>query len=276
MTFYGQLAALALDRDQVLLAARIRAARDPAWTRDEAFGFGGTELTRAASLLVAWGDARRAHAFLLRADDDATAPAQRALAAHFAIGLGMPDMAVAIARRMGRDGEMLPDAGWPMPFEPPASPLDPAFVLGLMRQESSFDAAALSPAGARGLMQLMPATAREVARSVGEPMTLPALTEDPQLNMRLGTAYLAGLVNQFGGALPLAIAAYNAGPNRVTEWLGVNGDPRVPNGVTMIDWIELIPFNETRNYVQRVLENMVVYRARSGDARPPRLVGWTG
>ncbi len=271
-TFYGQLAALALDPDQAALARRIRAARDPGWTRDEALDFAGTELARATGRLVTWGEARRAHAFLLRTDEQAPSPAQRALTAHLATGLGMPDMAVAVARRMGRDGLMLPEAGWPMPFAPPETDLDPAIVLALMRQESSFDAQAVSPSGARGLMQLMPATAQAVSRQTGQSSTLAALTDDPQLNMRLGTAYLATVEAQFG-ALPLAFAAYNAGPNRVSEWIAVNGDPRT--GGDMLDWIELIPFNETRNYVQRVLENAVVYRARAGSAAPVVLATWS-
>ena len=265
-TFYGQLAALAVDPDQTALARRIRAARDPAWTREQALDLAGTELARAATRLVAWGEPRRAHAFLLRTDDDAPAPAQRVVTARFAIALGMPDMAVAIARRMGRDGLMLPEAGWPTPWTPPPEAgLDPAIVLALMRQESSFDEGAVSPSGARGLMQLMPATAEAVSRQTGQPSTLAALTADPQLNMRLGTAYLADLARQFG-SLPLALAAYNAGPNRVQEWLGTNGDPRT--GGDVLDWIELIPFNETRNYVQRVLENAVIYGARAGSATP--------
>ena len=273
-TFYGQLAALALDKDQAALAERIRMAHDPSWTRDQALDFGAAELVRAASLLTAWGDARRAHAFLLRADEQAASPVQRALGAHLANGLDMPDIAVAIARRMGRDGMMLPDAGWPAPVEPPAGTLDPAIVLALMRQESSFDVAALSPSGARGLMQLMPATAQAVSRQTGESSTIAALTEDPQLNMRLGVAYLAGVLAEFDNALPLAFAAYNAGPNRVREWLAENGDPR-GGGVDMLDWIELIPFGETRNYVQRVLENAVVYRAREGNGAPVLLAEWS-
>ena len=271
-TFYGQLAALALDPDQAALARRIRAARDPAWTRDQALDFAGTELARAAGRLVAWGEPRRAHAFLRRTDEQAPSPAQRALTAHLANGLGMPDVAVAVARRMGRDGLMLPEAGWPTPFAPPDTGLDPAIVLALMRQESSFDAQAVSPSGARGLMQLMPATAQAVSRQTGQSSTLAALTDDPQLNMRLGTAYLATVEAQFG-ALPLAFAAYNAGPNRVGEWLAVNGDPRA--GGDMLDWIELIPFNETRHYVQRVLENAVVYRARGGGTAPVVLATWS-
>ncbi len=273
-TFYGQLAALALDPDPAALTTRLRAAHDPAWTRDEALDFGGGELIRAAGLLNAWGDPGPARAFLLRADEQASVPSQRALAAHLATGLGLPDVAVAIARRMGRDGLMLPDAGWPTPVQPPLDRgPDRAAVLALMRQESSFDPQAVSPSGALGLMQLMPATAQAVARQLAVPTSPAALTGDGSHNMRLGTAYLAAMMEQFGGSLPLAFAAYNAGPHRVAEWLAENGDPR-EDATRMIDWIELIPFDETRNYVQRVLENVVMYRARSGEA-PLRLATWS-
>ncbi len=182
--------------------------------------------------------------------------------ATLANGLGLPDLAVAVARRAGRDGTMLPQSGWPVPYAPPAG-VEPAIVLALMRQESSFDEQIVSPAGARGLMQLMPATATAVARKLGEQPDLAALTAEPGTNMRLGTAYLRSLMDQFG-AWPLALAAYNAGPRRVQDWITANGDPRPGSGdsIDMIDWIELIPFNETRNYVQRVMESVAVYRAR--------------
>jgi soluble lytic murein transglycosylase len=92
--------------------------------------------------------------------------------------------------------------------------------------------------------------------------------------MRLGTQYLGEMLQRFDNSLPLAIAAYNAGPHRVDEWLGENGDPRT-SAIDMVDWIELIPFNETRNYVQRVMENVEVYRARRGETAPTLLVQWT-
>jgi soluble lytic murein transglycosylase len=204
-------------------------------------------------------------------------PGDRALSARLATALGMPDMAVFVARRMGRDGLMLPDAGWPMPFDPPSGAIDPALALGVIRQESSFDIAALSPAGARGLMQLMPATAQQVARQIGEQTSPVALTTDAAHNMRLGTAYLRGVLDQFGGAIPLAVAAYNAGPTRVNQWLADNGDPRTggqAGGPDMVDWIELIPIGETRNYVQRVMENTVIYRAKLNEKTPPRQSQW--
>jgi soluble lytic murein transglycosylase len=182
-------------------------------------------------------------------------------------------MAVFIARRMGRDGLMLPQQGWPMPFDPPAAALDPAVALGIMRQESSFDVGAVSPSGARGLMQLMPFTADAVARQLGIATSLGMLISDPDHNMRLGTDYLRQMLDQFGGSLPLAVAAYNAGPHRVVQWLAQNGDPRV-GPVDMIDWIEQIPVGETRNYVQRVLENITIYRARRGETTPTLLAKW--
>jgi soluble lytic murein transglycosylase len=229
-------------------------------------------VVRAAAWLVAWGDPRRARPFLLRMDELAPIETERALTATLALRVGLPDTAVAIARRFGRDGTMLPQQGWPMPFDPPPPP-DPAVSLGVMRQESSFDIAAVSPSGARGLMQLMPATAQTVARQVGTPTSLVSLTADPAANIRLGTHYLEDLLVHYGGALPLAVAAYNGGPHRVDQWLAENGDPRI-GPIDMVDWIELIPYNETRNYVQRVLENVVIYRTRLGEATPTLLTQW--
>ena len=274
-SFYGQLAIRASGGDDAALAVRIRAADDPTWNTEQATAFIGRELARAAVLLVVWGEPRRAKAFLLRLAEMATDPAERAMAARMALGLGLPDQAVAIARRAGRDGLMLPVAGWPVAVDPPLATVEPAVTLGLIRQESSFDTQAGSPAGAQGLMQLMPATAAGVAKRLNETVSLPALTADAAYNMRLGTAYLQALLDQFGGALPLALAGYNAGPSRVQDWLAGYGDPRT-DAIDMIDWIELIPFNETRNYVQRVIENIVIYAARRGTTAPHPLARFAG
>jgi soluble lytic murein transglycosylase len=126
-----------------------------------------------------------------------------------------------------------------------------------MRQESSFDPKIISPAGAHGLMQLMPQTAAQLAHS--EHIAAAPLS-DPDVNMRLGTIYLAGLIKRFG-AVPFAVAAYDAGPHRVQQWLDED-TPDTNNAAAMTDWIETIPFAETRNYVQRVLENETIYRSR--------------
>ena len=273
-TFYGQLAALALGDDPSALARRITALHDPAYTRDQVLAFTDREVVRAAAMLVAWSDPHRARSFLMRMDELAPDPADRALTARFALRLGLPDTAVFVARRMGRDGLLLPEAGWPIAAEPPDGPVDASVALGLIRQESSFDIGAVSPSGARGLMQLMPFTAQAVAKQIGAATSLVTLTSDPAHNMRLGTAYLREMLDRFDNSLPLATAAYNAGPHRVDEWLAANGDPRT-GPIDMLDWIELIPLNETRNYVQRVLENVVVYRARRGESTPTLLAQWT-
>jgi soluble lytic murein transglycosylase len=275
-TFYGQLGALALGEDPAALNARITARATADWTPAEALDVAGQELARAAILLTAWGEPYRARPFLLQLEAVAATPEQRAIAARLALGLGLPDQAVAMARRAGRDGLVLED-GWPAGLAPPG-PVEAAVTLGLIRQESSFDPLALSPTGARGLMQLMPATAAEVAKRLAVQDVALSVTPDltdPAANMRLGTAFLQGLLQRFGGSVPLALAAYNAGPNRVADWLATHGDPTQPGtgqpgatGIDMIDWIELIPFDETRNYVQRVVENIAVYRAREGVALP--------
>ena len=276
-TFYGQLAARAMGEDDAALAARIRAARDPGWTPARALDFAGSENARAAALLVEWGEPRRARSFILRLDELSPDGTDRTLAARLAVGFGLPDLAVAIARRAGTDGVMLTEAGWPLAVEPPHGSVEPALALGLIRQESNFNTEALSPVGARGLMQLMPGTAKAVAHRLGDAtVNLPALSTDPAYNMRLGTTYLGDLLEQFGGAMPYAVAGYNAGPGRVADWLASNGDPATPNGIDMIDWIELIPFAETRNYVQRVVENVVIYRALAGTVLPHPLARWQG
>ena len=134
-----------------------------------------------------------------------------------------------------------------------------AFILSIIRQESEFDLSANSHAGAKGLMQLMPYTAKLVAKQAKLPYSKSRLTTDPEYNINLGSHYIAGLILEYEGAYPFAIAAYNAGPKRVRYWKKLNKNPQ-KNQIDYVDWIELIKFKETRNYVQRVLENYNVYR----------------
>jgi len=134
-----------------------------------------------------------------------------------------------------------------------------AFILSLIRQESEFDMTANSHAGAQGLMQLMPYTAKLVSKQAKLPYSKSKLTSDPEYNINLGSHYIAGLILQYEGAYPFATAAYNAGPKRVKYWKKINKNPQ-KNQVDFVDWIELIKFKETRNYVQRVMENYNVYR----------------
>ncbi len=134
-----------------------------------------------------------------------------------------------------------------------------AFILSIIRQESEFDTSANSSAGAKGLMQLMTYTAKTVAKQAGMPYSKSRLTSDPEYNINLGSHYIAGLLLEYDGSYPFSIAAYNAGPKRVRYWKKINKNPQ-KNQIDYVDWIELIKFKETRNYVQRVLENYNVYR----------------
>jgi len=134
-----------------------------------------------------------------------------------------------------------------------------AFILSIIRQESEFDTSAYSHAGAKGLMQLMTYTAKIVAKQAKLPYSKSKLTSDPEYNVNLGSHYIAGLILEYDGSYPFAIAAYNAGPKRVRHWKKINKNPQKKQ-IDYVDWIELIKFKETRNYVQRVLENYNVYR----------------
>jgi len=219
------------------------------------------------------GEGRRARLFLLRIEELSTQAWERTLLMQLASRSGRPENPVWVARRSGAAGAMMVPEGWPTPYPTDGLPIEPALVNGIARQESNFDAEAVSPANARGLMQLLPATAQQVARRLNTPYQLAMLQGNPAFNLRLGSAYLAQMIDRFGGAWPYAIAAYNAGPGRVDEWLQSNGDARTGN-LQMLDWIELIPFAETRNYVQRVLENVVVYRALAGVEAPHPLAAY--
>jgi soluble lytic murein transglycosylase len=137
-------------------------------------------------------------------------------------------------------------------------------VHAITRQESQFAQNAISHAGARGLMQLMPGTANEQAGKLGLSFSSQALIDDAGFNIQLGSAYFQRLMSYYNGSYPLAVAAYNAGAGNVNKWLRANGDPRT-GGIAWVDWLERIPISETRNYVQRVLENAVVYEAMNPD-----------
>jgi soluble lytic murein transglycosylase len=138
----------------------------------------------------------------------------------------------------------------------------------IMRQESEFDQNRVSHAGARGMMQLMPGTAREQAGKLGVNYMSASLTDDTQYNIRLGDAYFRRMLDYYGGSYPLALGAYNAGPGRVNQWLRLNGDPRT-GAIDYVTWIEKIPANfETRYYIMRVLGNAVAYDNMHPDRAP--------
>lgn len=208
---------------------------------------------------------RMGRVFALHLAETLEHPAELAALAEKIGGLGYPEVAVRIAKTAATRNIVLPEQSYPLGVVPnyPAKgrPVEPAFVYGLSRQESEFNPRAVSHAGARGLMQLMPSTAKGVARRVSVPYRRDRLLDDPAYNAMLGSAHLGELLDEFSGSYIMTIAAYNAGERRVDEWVDTFGDPR-STGVDAIDWIESIPYSETRNYVQRVLENIQVYRAR--------------
>ncbi|PIE11057.1 MAG: murein transglycosylase [Rhodobacterales bacterium] len=187
-------------------------------------------------------------------------------------------LALKVAKAAARRGLLIAPGYHPLhPLAAEPLPVDPALALSIARQESEFRADAGSPVGAQGLMQLMPGTAREVARRLGIGYSYPMLTSSWSYNARLGSAYLAGLIEDFGDSPVLVAASYNAGPGRAYEWMALRGDPR-EGELDPVDWIEHIPFRETRNYVQRVTESVPIYRARlSGKTGPvaftPLLIG---
>jgi soluble lytic murein transglycosylase len=150
---------------------------------------------------------------------------------------------------------------------PGSSPVEAAFVLGIIRQESGFDAHIRSSVGARGMMQLMPSTAKILAKKAGVRYR-ESMLDDAEYNMRLGSTYLGSLVGRFDGSYIMAAAAYNSGPNRPGQWFAACGDPRAASG-DPVDFIECIPIGETRNYVMRVMENVQVYRARLNGGKAP-------
>ena len=190
-----------------------------------------------------------------------------AMVSALALEIGRPDWSMRAAQRAARDGYVSVERLFPLvdvPFSREDAQLEHALVLALIRQESRFDRKARSHAGARGLMQLMPRTAREVARKMGLKSDRDRLTADPAHNVALGSRYLADMIKRFDGSYLLATAAYNGGPRNVARWIAANGDPRTDPNVNIIDWIEMIPIKETRNYVQRVLEGTQVYRWQLG------------
>ena len=258
-TYYGQLASAVPGA-----APPPKPVPEPKATPAQAAAFNKRELVRAIRILATVDEEDYIKPFLASLSENAEGPTDHALVADLAEEIGRPDLGVAAAKRASYSGVSLLRAGYPLVPMPRNAGAEQALLLALTRQESAFDTRALSPTGARGLMQLMPATASQVAKSLELPFAEHKLSSDGIYNVTLGQAYLDSLIAQFNGSYVLAVAAYNAGPGRVRQWLDEYGDPRSPD-VDAIDWVEEIPFSETRNYVQRVLENLQVYRLRIGN-----------
>jgi len=252
--FYGQLALERLGRPVPVPGAS--ATVPTAWQRQ---AFQSRRLVRALQALNAGGYRQEAALFVRALSESLHNDGDRMLAMELANQIGRQDLAVWTARSARNDGAaFFVRQGYPNLTQQLADPALWSLAHGITRQESSFDRSAVSGAGARGLMQLMPGTAAEQAGKMGYGYDPSRLTSDPAYNVMLGSAYFRRLLDQWGGSYPLAIASYNAGAGNVRKWINNNGDPRRPGG-DIVAWIEDIPFSETRGYVQRVLENTVVY-----------------
>ena len=269
-TFYGLLASEKIDRplDPALVGAQV------AWDGASVFE---DDLTRAALILLESGERGAAVTFFAALGERLAPDALIQLGGYlsdrdedyFTLLLGK----TAVAR-----GNLLPEIYYPVhDLAQMDLPVDPALALSIARRESEFNIGIGSPAGALGLMQVMPATAEEVATRLNLPYSRARLTSDWRYNATLGAEYLSYLQDMFGPSPVMIAAGYNAGPSRPRTWMSERGDPRLRE-MDIIDWIEHIPFVETRNYVQRVTESLPVYQARlSGQAGPvqftPLLIG---
>jgi soluble lytic murein transglycosylase len=269
-TYYGQLAATRGDRTAMLSLPDTSRISDEARAR-----FESRELVRALRLMAEVGAQRDFESIAFYLDDTLDDPQEIELLAQMAREQSYYRTALRSAKAGLFRNVVATSAAYPL-IELPSSVRsngrpEPALVLAIIRQESEFDAGAISHANAHGLMQLVPSTARMQARRIGMTYLRSALTSDPQYNMTLGSAHLGDLIDDFNGSYVLAIASYNAGSHRAREWIADWGDPRA-RSTDVVDWVELIPFAETRNYVQRVLENLQVYRYRlAGEPVPIRI-----
>lgn len=251
--FYGQLAAEELGR-----LPRLPAHVPVKVPADARATFESSKLMRALSLLNAMGERERESLFVRAVASSVSNPTEARIAAEYSRKINRPDMGVWVWKESRPHGDLSTlDLAYPaLPKGASVPARDWILSHAIARQESSFDRTAISHAGARGLMQLMPATARDVASKLGLPYDQSRLFSDPAYNLTLGGYYIGLRRNNFSN-VAMALAAYNGGAGNVRKWIGMNGDPRTT--VDPIDWVEMIPFTETRNYVQRVIENAVVY-----------------
>jgi soluble lytic murein transglycosylase len=253
--YYGQLARARLGLDEIVL-------QNPP---SESMRESAREMLHAAEILYAIGERDLAVSFMrdfAEESSDATAIAALGrLTAHFEDAQAMLLIGkAAVARGLAMDQYAFPDIGVPL-YSAIGPPLDRCIIYSIVRTESGFDQRDMSPAKAVGLMQVTPGAGRDTAKRLGVTYDWNRLVSDPVYNTQIGAAELAALLKEYRGSYIMTFAAYNAGGGRVQQWVAQHGDPRDPK-VDAVDWIERIPFAETRNYVQRVMENLLVYRAR--------------
>ena len=259
-TFYGQLAATKGGKAELVLG------HDPEIGPADRAAFEGRDAVKATRLLASLGNTEGLRTFVIGLSESLPTAADEAMLVDLALGYGEQELSMRVVRNAAKRGFILPERGYPVRQAPTGvETAEAPLVLSITRQESSFDPRARSGVGARGMMQLMPATAQNVARRSGLGW---GSLDDPDYNMKVGSVYLGQLVGQFSGSYLMAAAAYNAGPARPTQWAGICGDPR-GSSTDPLDFIECIPFSETRDYVMRVLEATQVYRARLNGGTAP-------
>ncbi|MDA9972863.1 lytic transglycosylase domain-containing protein [Candidatus Pelagibacter ubique] len=257
-TYYGQLAFLKINPSQNF------ELEEQANVKDEYRKyFYNKELVKITHLLNELNKDKYTKNILRHLANDNIASGSEILAAELATNISRYDFAIQVSKLASYEKRFHNTFNYPIISVPQyvngRKIPETAFILSLIRQESEFDMRANSHVGAQGLMQIMPYTAKLVAKQAKLPYSKSRLTSDPEYNINLGSHYIAGLILQYDGAYPFATAAYNAGPKRVKHWKKINKDPQKKQ-IDFVDWVELIPFKETRNYVQRVMENYNVYR----------------
>ena len=265
-SYYGLLAAekLGLPLDKALLADHPRGD----WRSSR---LARSSVLEASRRLAEAGQEQLSARFLLHLAEGASDNELSLLA-----GMALEDHeyrnALLIAKAAAERGVILPGAYFPVPdMVPDGLAVSRALALAIARRESEFDPEARSAANARGLMQVLPSTGKKVAGELGIAFSEARLSSDPAYNVQIGAGYLAEMVRQFGPSVALVASGYNAGPRRPAGWIEAFGDPRSPS-VDVVDWVETIPFTETRTYVMRVVEGVVIYRAKlKGVAGPVRL-----
>jgi len=257
-TYYGQLAALKLGVKKL----NIKRAKPTTADRNN---YKSRELVRAIKRLEAIGSGWRADSMYRHLALTLNSPGEIAILAADAERKGNYSLSLQVGKLAHGRGFKVDTLSWPIGAIPNSAKIGNtgrALAYSIARQESAFNKGAVSPANARGLLQLLPGTAKAVARKKGMRYSFKRLTTDAGYNATLGASYLSEQLGNFNGSYILTFAAYNAGPRRVDEWIKRFGDPRGKPLNEVIDWVEKIPFKETRSYIQRILENYQVYKTR--------------
>jgi len=257
-TYYGQLAFLKINPN-----GKFELNKDMEINKKYRIIFFNKELVKITYLLDELKKDKYTKFILRHLANDDISKGSEILAAELATNINRYDFAIQVSKIASYQKRFHNKFNYPIISTPKSingrKIPDSALILSIIRQESEFDLEANSHAGAKGLMQLMPYTAKLVSKQAKLPYSKSRLTTDPEYNINLGSHYIAGLILQYDGAYPFAVAAYNAGPNRVKYWKKINKNPQKKQ-INYVDWVELIKFRETRNYVQRVMENYNVYR----------------